>query len=362
MEDLQPIPAAEQTARCVEMLKRLNIQRKQNYLCDMTLVSKDNSEFKAHRDVLSAISPFFCKLLQSDMKENPERIIQFEGIPGSVMEDVLEFIYTETVEVTQTECRGTDRRRELSDHTELENCFGAISRRRNVQIKLFGIEGDLLNWLRHFLTCRKQRVVVRGTFSEWAPMISGTPQGTILGPILFISCINDIADCVSSKIKSYADDTKIYRELRNPTLDEQTLQADLDSLGHWAKTWQLRFNEEKCEAMRITHSSEKSTTDYTLAFEELFRHERLSFLSRDCLEDVVTNELVRENFSCVKLLLEATTKMATFVDDDDLPKSPRKGYDTRVIVVRGGKYTFGYLPEEDLWKRLPDGLKDTNAS
>lgn len=123
---------------------------------------------------------------------------------------------------------------------------------------------DFYYWLRHFLTCRKQRVVVRGTCSEWAPVVSGTPQGTILGPILFVSYINDIADCVSSNIKLYADDTKIYRELRNPTSDIQTLQSDLDSLGHWANTWQLHFNEEKCEAMRITHSREKSSTDYTL--------------------------------------------------------------------------------------------------
>ena len=76
-------------------------------------------------------------------------------------------------------------------------------------------------------------------------MVSGTPQGTILGPILFVSYINDIADCVSSNIKLYADDTKIYRELRNPTSDIQTLQSDLESLCHWANTWQLRFNEEK---------------------------------------------------------------------------------------------------------------------
>ena len=58
-----------------------------------------------------------------------------------------------------------------------------------------------------------------------APVISGTPQGTILGPILFLSYINDIVDSVSSKIKLFADDTKIYRELRNPSLDEQYLQT-----------------------------------------------------------------------------------------------------------------------------------------
>jgi len=75
---------------------------------------------------------------------------------------------------------------------------------------------------------------------------------------------HDIADCVSSNIKLYADDTKIYSELRNPTSDIQMLQSDLDSIGHWANASQLCFNEEKCEAMRITHSRDNSSTDYTL--------------------------------------------------------------------------------------------------
>ena len=81
-------------------------------------------------------------------------------------------------------------------------------------IKLYslGIEWKLLKWLKHFLSCRKQGVVVRRTFSDWVPVISGTPQGTILGPILFPSYINDIVDCVSSKIKLFADDTKIYNK------------------------------------------------------------------------------------------------------------------------------------------------------
>ena len=68
MEDIQPIAAAEKASFCVELMKRLNIQRKQICLCDITLVTKDDREFKAHRNVLSAASQFFCKLLQSDMK------------------------------------------------------------------------------------------------------------------------------------------------------------------------------------------------------------------------------------------------------------------------------------------------------
>ena len=115
---------------------------------------------------------------------------------------------------------------------DLAKAFDSVPHER-LLIKLYslGIESKLLDWLRHFKACRKQRVVVRGTFSDWAPVISGTPQGTILGPILFLSYINDIVDSVSSKIKLFADDTKIYRELRNPSLDEQYLQTDFNNLG-----------------------------------------------------------------------------------------------------------------------------------
>ena len=73
---------------------------------------------------------------------------------------------------------------------------------------------------------------------KWRKSIWYSVQGTIL----FVSYINDIADCVSPNIKLYAGDTKIYRELRNLTSDIQMLQSDLDSIGHWANTWQLRFN------------------------------------------------------------------------------------------------------------------------
>ena len=73
--DLEPISEAEQSSFCVELMKRLNIQRQQSYFCNITLVAKEGNEFKAHRNVLSAASPFFSKLLQSKMKEKEEGVI-----------------------------------------------------------------------------------------------------------------------------------------------------------------------------------------------------------------------------------------------------------------------------------------------
>ena len=87
------------------------------------------------------------------------------------------------------------------------------------------------------------------------------PQGTILGPKRFLTYINDISGCVKSKIKIFADDTKIYREIKDPITDTAALQSDLHSLRGWAATWQMTFNGDKCEATRITHSRDNTSSN-----------------------------------------------------------------------------------------------------
>ena len=94
------------------------------------------------------------------------------------------------------------------------------------------------------------------------------PQGTILGPTLFLIYVNDIPNVVTSTIKLFADDTKIYRELNNVD-DTLALQSDLDSLENWTKSWQVKFNSEKCEVMRISHKQDKSKHPYYLSNTEL---------------------------------------------------------------------------------------------
>ena len=97
----------------------------------------------------------------------------------------------------------------------LTRAFDSVPHER-LLIRLYslGIESKLLNWLRDFLTCRKQRVVVRGTFSDWAPVISGTPQGTILGPILFLSYINGIVDSQKKLIQNHTKRVLVVERAR----------------------------------------------------------------------------------------------------------------------------------------------------
>ena len=129
---------------------------------------------------------------------------------------------------------------------DLSKAFDSVSPKRLLlKLQRRGIDGSLLLWIRNFLTNRRQRVVLRSNCSDWSPVISGAPQGTILGPILCIIHINDISTNITSTFKIYADDTKIYRTINEPDKDTSALQLDLNRLSDGANKWQLRFNPEK---------------------------------------------------------------------------------------------------------------------
>jgi len=96
----------------------------------------------------------------------------------------------------------------------------------------YGIRGNTLTWIQAFLSNRSQRVIVDGATSEPAPVTSGVPQGSVLGPTLFLAFINDLPLHVQSRSRLFADDCVIYREI-NSSSDSLTLQQDLHSLAKW---------------------------------------------------------------------------------------------------------------------------------
>ena len=108
--------------------------------------------------------------------------------------------------------------------------------RELLKSKLFGcgIGGKTLKWIYSFLCYRQQRVVVNGAKSDWAPVLSGVTQGTVLGPLLFSLYINDISTDNDSEIRPFADDCVCYREIKD-TEDTLKLQKDIDQLGCWAR-------------------------------------------------------------------------------------------------------------------------------
>ena len=109
------------------------------------------------------------------------------------------------------------------------------------KLKTFGFNNKLLNWFTDYLSERSQTVIVEGKQSENLPVTSGVPQGSILGPLLFILYVNDISDGCSSTVSSFADNVKIFRKIKS-TSDSDLLQNDLKLLEIWAKRWKMYFN------------------------------------------------------------------------------------------------------------------------
>ncbi len=118
------------------------------------------------------------------------------------------------------------------------------------KVKGYGVTGYFLGWLQSFLTGRTQQVVVNGAHSEWSPVTSGIPQGSVMGPVLFVIFINDLPTSVKSSIYLFADDTKIFSHIINQS-DVSVLQNDLDSLQKWSDTWLLKFHPNKCKVATI---------------------------------------------------------------------------------------------------------------
>ena len=129
------------------------------------------------------------------------------------------------------------------------------------KIQAFGIYGKLHQWLKDYLCNRQQRVIIENETSHFVPVLSGVPQGSILGPLLFLLYINDLPSCIScsTKMALYADDAKMYRQIASLN-DCLSLQSDLDNVNRWSKSWQLKFNLKKCSV--ITFSRKRSNIHF----------------------------------------------------------------------------------------------------
>ena len=105
----------------------------------------------------------------------------------------------------------------------------------------YGIQGKTHEWIRDFLSNRQQRVVVNGVNSDWVPVTSGIPQGSVLGPVLFLVYINDLPDELNCLKKLFADDGKVYSPIRN-IQDEVNMQGNVDNSEVWADKWEMVFS------------------------------------------------------------------------------------------------------------------------
>jgi hypothetical protein len=136
-------------------------------------------------------------------------------------------------------------------YLDFQKAFDKVPHMRLLaRLEEIGITGKLLDWIREWLNGRKQRVVINGKASKWIDVDSGVPQGSILGPLLFIIFINGIDEGILSDILKFSDDTKLFEKVGSSESREK-LQEDLRVLCEWSIKWQMKFNTDKCKVMHI---------------------------------------------------------------------------------------------------------------
>ena len=124
------------------------------------------------------------------------------------------------------------------------------------KLKQNGINGNLLNLLSNYLLNRMQRVVINGVQSEWEAIFSGVPQGSVLGPLLFLIYINDLTDNINSKMKLFADDSSLFVRVNNVNMTHEQLVGDLRTINNWANQWKMEFNPDITkQAIEVIFSS-----------------------------------------------------------------------------------------------------------
>ena len=140
-------------------------------------------------------------------------------------------------------------------YLDFQKAFDKVPHQRLLlKLKAHGIGDSITDWIEQWLTDRRQRVVVDGEVSTWKSVLNGVPQGSVLGPILFLIYINDLDDSITSNVLKFADDTKLFIKV-NTDGDKQHLQNDLDRLVKWSEKWQMLFNFGKCKCLHTGHGN-----------------------------------------------------------------------------------------------------------
>ena len=127
------------------------------------------------------------------------------------------------------------------------------------KLKQNGVSGKLLKFFESYLHNRKQRVILNGSFSNYSTVESGVPQGSVLGPLLFLVYINDLEINIKSNVKFFADDTMLYSVVKDPAQTASELNHDLDVIQKWAYQWKMVFNPDPTkQANEVLFSCKKT--------------------------------------------------------------------------------------------------------
>ena len=295
---------------CVEVMKRLDIERKNGQFCDLILEvgsGDEKARLKAHRNILSAASPFFYKALNSNMKEKIEGVIRLEETSKAIMEGVLDYIYTGYVSVSE------DNVYELfakADYFDLPALKSFLSN--------FILENlSLSNCVVAYYFASKYR---------WEQLMKGT-RSYIQSNFLSVAETEGFLDLSCEEVKDWISSDEIIVDA-----EENVFEVVL----RWSERGESRKRDN---------------------FRDLFRHIRFVHLSRDYLFRVIlSHPLVRNNVECSSVALNAMKSAFDGTEDSLFSQSPRNCLKTHedAIVACGMRKVFCYLPDDKVWYELPE--------
>ena len=305
----EPITETDMQQFCVEMMKRLDIQRRQEHFCDVILEvgsGDDQARLKAHRNVLCAASPFFYNALNSDMKEKKEGVIRFEETSKAVMEAVLEFLYTGHVEVTQ---------------------LNAL---------------DLLK-IADFL-------IIPGLKEASSKFLSRTLSSSN-SLMMYYSAVRYQCPELERQAREF-----VFANFMSVTECKEFLNLNVTQVEEWISSDEIRVKGED-EVFEVIVKWMKGKERER--FFELFRHVRLVYLSRNYVfNDILPHPLVKDGETCTTFVLDVMKEASNGLEECYFTQPPRHCLKTSedCLVTSGNKETFCYLPSENKWYQLEDML------
>ena len=256
-----------------------------------------------------------CKLMEHIIYSQVMRhYTKHNFINGVLQHGFLKGLSCDTQLVTTVEelQRGLDRKTQYDVIVlDFQKAFDKVSHHHLLRkLHASGVRGKLHQWMSTYLTQRTQRVVVDGAMSQEARVLSGVPQGTVLGPLLFLTYINDITNDIKGQIRLFAGDALLYHPIKTEA-DGCVLQGDLNSLHRWSKRWKMAFNTTKCHVLHITRNRRVIRHQYNIGGTVLAPVEHHPYLGIEldnklCWKQQVTNvrskgtrtlNMVRRNFT-----------------------------------------------------------------
>jgi hypothetical protein len=255
-----------------------------------------------------SLTSVVCKVMESLIKDQLMKYLQDNNIISDSQHGFVsgKSCLTNLLETLESWTKALDEGFGIDVlYLDYRKAFDSVPHKRLLEkLKANGIGSKTRAWLETFLTGRKMRVGIRDSFSQWFTVLSGVPQGSILGPLLFLLFVNELPDWIVNNMKMFADDTKLWTQIRTQD-DSLTLQHDLDTLSAWSDKWLLKFNPEKCKLMHIGH---KIDTKYFM--EEGGRRVEIQAVTEEKDLGVYFTNNLRPNKQCLKSAAKARSVLA----------------------------------------------------